>query len=61
MEMMAKVLTQLITAAVAAVLMEAMLPSGSMKQSAAKLISLAAASAISAMTLIPLFNFLKGG
>ena len=61
MEMMAKVLTQLITAAVAAVLMEAMLPSGSMKQSAAKLISLAAASAILELIIIPLFNFLKGG
>ena len=61
MEMMAKVLTQLITAAVAAVLMEAMLPSGSMKQSAAKLISLAAASAILELSIIPLFNFLKSG
>ena len=61
MEMMAKVLTQLITAAVAAVLMEAMLPSGSMKQSAAKLISLAAASAILELIIIQLFNFLKSG
>ena len=61
MEMMAKVLTQLITAAVAPVLMEAMLPSGSMKQSAAKLISLAAASAILELIIIPLFNFLKSG
>ncbi|MCI6094038.1 MAG: hypothetical protein MR684_03010 [Clostridium sp.] len=54
-------MTQLITAAVAAVLMEAMLPSGSMKQSAEKLISLAAASAILELIIIPLFNFLKGG
>ena len=61
MEMMAKVLTQLITAAVAAVLMEAMLPSGSIKQSAENLISLAAASAILELIIIPLFNFLKSG
>ncbi len=56
---MGDVLAGLVLVAVSAVLIEAMLPNGSMKRSAEKLIALASAAEILALIIVPLINYLS--
>lgn len=56
---MSEILTGIIVVAVSAVLIEALLPNGSLKRSAEKLISLASAAEILALIISPLINYLS--
>lgn len=57
---MEEVLSGLIVVAVAAVIVEALLPNGNMKRSAEKIISLASAVEVLALIIVPLIEFLSG-